>query len=433
MYDVSRLISAYSGLVGIRQSNDVYVPLLESPIIDSESGIYADNKMPLCSTENMFYSSPGFEPINYPSWQSGRNYKINSIVQDQEIIYKSKAALTNHLLPPASDPTNWDVYNPFNNWIKQKVEQAISNMFAEVVKRKKLLHMAKAILERMQLYRGFGSARNKIVKQGRFVGLAIYPQQAEGLWVIINQIGIQATDANPNMKYYLYFTDNLAAEWTWDVDVSLVNTFSWADLKDTSTIPKENCILKYLKNNTSGFYIIGYYEDDLIGQAISKTWDCTSAPCEGCDNLDLSLYNQWSRYTSIRTVSVPASAINADRTIFDVSRIEYNNLTNWGLNLNITVRCDLTDFLIYSKYLFADAVAMQICKEFLESIANGIRLGPSPAQTKLSAVAALDVKGPNPWINQYNDIIEGLNLDLSGFSNACMPCEDEKTIKFFSM
>jgi len=232
-----------------------------------------------------------------------------------------------------------------------------------------------------------------------------------------------------DIDVYLYDTNTLEklSIWTYSGEAQ---TFKWQDLVD--------CIMKYMDQNSSGSYIFGLYEDDLIdgNYIISKKWNCSGAPCQGCDGTDVLLYNQWSRYTTFRNIQVPARGLNPERNLFDLETIAYDSATNWGMNFSISVRCDLTDYVIKNIYQWADPLAVQICKEMLEDIANGIRIGPSPAQTKLSAIAALDEKAPGNWITKtggYNDTIQALNLDLSGFSKACMPCETKGKGKNYIM
>lgn len=470
MYDIKKLQDAFVSLVGVRQSNVSNVPEIDDDLSYSITGIYIDDKNPIASTENLYYSSPNFQPSTYPMWKSGSNYAKNIVTNDNGALFICINPLVNDMVRPSADNINWSTYNPYNIWVKQKYNQAVSNMMSAVISKKKLSHMAKAVLEKQQLYRGFGSIHNKIIAQGRFVGVSILPQQADGLLTIINQVGIQLTKSQEFLKFYLYHSDCQDAIGVWEIPIINENTFNWQPLLENSPLPwiinsayeagiyvsdgglyfKSNniivdsvtkpsldkvnwssvrlnpdCIMKYLNQNTSGVYYFGYYESDLVGQALSKSWDCTASPCYNCDGGDVQDYNRWSRYTSMQTICVSANDINEDRTIFDTKKVSNGNITNWGINLNITVRCDLTDFMIENKLLFADTFAFQVCKEFLESIATTTRLGPDPAQTKLSAIAALDAKAPGNWIKSYNDNIDSLNLDLSGFSNACMTCNEK--------
>lgn len=432
MYDVRLLQIAFVGSVGIRNSNIPQIPIVQGDLSESITGVWLEDKHPLVSTENIYWSAPDYTPETYPEWISGKSYLKNVIQYYNGEIYKAKENVTSST-PPPFDATNWEVAYPFQELLENTYKAAVSNLFAEIFRRKKLLYMGKPVLEKQELYRGFGNIRDKILPQGRFVGFEFCNQPADGLWVYIVKVGFQGTEPNPNMKFYLYHSDQQDNEGNWILDITKAFTFEWKDLKDGGLISIHNCVMKYMKNNTSGRYYFGYYESDLIGNALSKRWDCSSFPCATCDGDDIIMYNQWSRYTTIRNIQVPASSLKEDRTLFDTKNIIYDAVTNWGMNLSISVRCNLTDYFLNNIDQYTDPFAMQLCKEFLKIISNGCRLGPNPAQTKLDAIAALDEKAPASWIKEYWAAIDALNIDLEGFSAACLPKNNTKKIKFFSV
>lgn len=431
MYNVSQLKTGFQSLVGTLQSNLPQVPQISAPLTDSLSGIYVQDKHSLVTLENVWYAAPNFSPQNWNNWVSGSNYVLGYVVNVSGVLYRAKVALTNDIVSPPSDPTNWEVYDPFQNWLLQKYNQAITNLFAEVVKRKKLMNMGKAIMERQQLYRGGGNIQNLVISDDSFVGYEFNIQSAEGLIVLIDEIGIQSTETQAEMDFYLYHTDNKAYLGKWTLPIADSYTFSWQKLLNSSSPAQYNCIMEYMAQNTTGSYIFGYYQRDLTGQAISKQWDCSTSPCIGCNSIDLNFYNQWSRWTTMRNVKVPASALQfGSRDMFDTNAIVYGNMSNWGMNLSMTVRCDLTRYILYSKYLFADAFAMQYAKELLDVIAKNARLDPIVAKIQTKAAADLDIRFPGSWVKSYYDSIDALNLDMSGFSKVCMPCDNTKKMKW---
>lgn len=429
MYNVPALIAGFEGFVGILQSNLPQIPQIGEPLILSDSGVYLQDKHPLVSLENIWYAAPDFSWTNWLGWVSMGVYSIGAQVGYSGKIYIATSAVTG-VIPPDADTGNWAIYNPFQVWLQQKYNQAVKNLFAEVVKIKKLHHMAKSLLERQQLYRGGGSLNQVIISTHTFVGFEILVQQAEGLMVILDQAGIQTTETQSTLTFYLYHSTVDAALETSDTAITQVNTFNWVDLTNGTAA---NMIMMYLAQNTAGVYYFGYYQDDLTGQAISKQWNCSQQPCVGCTGVDVTMYNKWSRYVTMRNIQVPSSAFGEDRTLFDTSKIIYNTNTNWGLNLSITVRCDLTDFILYSKPLYADTFAMQLAREMLSAIASNSRINPTNNQIQTDARADLDIKFPGSWIRQYYDSIESLNLDMSGFSKACMPCDNTKKMKWRSV
>lgn len=436
MYNVATLQAAFSGLVGIRQGDLPNTPNIIGSITSSSSGVYIQDKHPLLSLDNLFYAAPDFSPQIYKRWVSGNDYVVGNLVIDQTDgnIYQCIVNVTDDTTAPSSDPVNWLQGNgiPLSNWLTNKYNQSVTNLFAEVVKRKKLNNAGKTVLERQQLYRGSGSVRNLIVSDGSFVGFQIAPAQAEGLLTYIDQIGIQLTEAQESMNFYLYHSESLAPICTWSLGVANPYTFQWQNLTDGDGNP--NAILQYLKQNTYGVYFFGYYQDDLVGQAVSKDWDCTT-PCIGCDSWNLNAYNNWSQYTRFDNIKVPSSAFGESRDLFDCSKITHNQYTNWGLNMSMTVRCDLTTFIIYISRNadVADAFAMQFAKELILSIASSNRINPFNTQMQEMARAELDRKFPGAWINDWEKSIDAIELDMSGFSKSCLPCSRANKIKIGSI
>ncbi len=430
MYDIAQLISGFASMVGISQPNVPGIPQVQAPLSTSISGLYSNNKNNLVQTENLLYAFPDCTPNNYTQWVSLTPYIIGNKISDAGIIYNCILGVTS-ATHPAADATHWAVYNPFQVALQQKYNQAITNFFSEVIRRKKLQHAAKPLMERHQLYMGGGQLSRRIINQGYAVGFEIKPVSAEGLWIFLEQIGIQLTDINPAMTYYLYHSTVLNALNSWTFDITEINTFAWKKLLDSGTPPNYNAIMKYMSQNPSGVYYLIYYQDDLgAAQAIGKEWDCTTAPCFGCNGANTDMYNIWSKYVTIRNVLVPAAYVNVDRTLFDTDRIIYNTVSNWGLNLSLSARCDFTDTILNNKLSYADPLCYQLTYEFLDAIAKNSRANPFNNQIQTQARADLDTKFPGSWIHQYNDAIDSVVIDLSGFNKACIPCNNEKKMKW---
>ncbi len=107
-----------------------------------------------------------------------------------------------------------------------------------------------------------------------------------------------------------------------------------------------------------------------------------------------------------------------------MSKAVFNSMTNWGLNFSLTVKCDLTDFILRSKKMYADTFAMQLALEFLKSIAQSTRVDVAMQQIKIQARAELNIDEKSTFINQYWDSIKSLKIDMSGFSKSCQPCDE---------
>ena len=421
MYQPDLLRAGFSEVVGYLQANvptigGIPIPQITAPLTVSESGIYVQDKHPLVSLENIFAAAPDFNLSNYPVWISGSNYNKGVAVNDTLVgaLYTANSALVNDVVAPSLDNANWTPFNPFQSYLLQKFNQSVTNLFSEVVKLFKLQDKGKAIIEKQQLFRGGGSRYTTIIGDGSFVGFEILTQQAEALIVQIDAIGLQFTQSQ-SLNFYLYHSANPGAP----LKVIPVNTAANSNFVWSQVV---NVIMQYLQQNTQGTYIAGYFQNDLINgnQAISKSWDCSSVPCSDCDGADLLMYNRWSRYTAFRNIKVPNAFLNGT-ALPNLNNAVYNSVTNWGLNFSLTVRCDLTDFILRSKFYYSDALAMQLCLEHLRSIAQSSRIETTLAQIKNQARQELNLQEKSTFINQYWNTVRALEADMSGFSNACQP------------
>lgn len=428
MYNPSLLQSGFQGLIGLLQGNSPQVPVIGSPLTDSLSGIYVQDKHPIVTLDNIWMSAPDFNPNGCPKWVSGSNYALGVVVNYNGSLYQTLFALTGDTAPPPSDIMNWAPYVPFIPYLQRKMNQGVTNMISEVVKVFKLQDTAKAIIERQQLFRGGGSRNSAIVGDGSFVGFEILVQQAEALMVILDLIGLQFTQAQSLNIYCYHSSKESSAVYIIPVVTAGGGDFGWA-----SFVAK----LMYLVQNTAGTWIVGYFQNDLVAgnQAISRTWDCSAPPCGGCSDADLLMYNRWSRYTAFRNIKIPAEGLNG-RSLPNTQYATYGSITNWGLNFSLTVRCDLTDFILYSKLLYSDAYAMQMTLEFIKLIASSTRINADMAQIKNQARAELNLEQKSTFINQYWDSMKALKADMSGFSDSCQPCDqrnNKKTAKWRSI
>lgn len=439
MYNPKLIQSGLAGVVGFLPPNDPNTPAISGSLITSSTGIYVNNVYALCTLDFLFLAAPDFTPSKWPAWVSGSNYTLHQLVSyytgGAYQLFSAVAAITGSVVDPVTAGAGvWLNVSTaaWQNYVQQIYNQACSNMIAAVVQKKKLLHMGKAILERQQLYRGLGQFNNLIVPMGNFVGFEIMPASAEGLLIFIEKIGIQCSQAQSEMNYYLYHTSRVAPLQIFHVPINAANTFDWEALVDTNGDP---CIIGYMglrgpvEVDTNGAFWWGYHQGDLEGQAVSKDWDCASIPCK-CDNANLNMYNKWSRTTRIRNISVPGYCFDGSNNLIITNEVAYNTNSNWGLNMSISVRCDLTKTITDNKFLWGQSLSKSLAYEVLKVLATSTRIGPGEGSIKNLAMAELDTAIPGAFINDYLAEIDCVNMDLSGFNSACMPVDASKNIEW---
>jgi hypothetical protein len=376
MYDAALVRSEFAGMVAFSPAVDSGYPDLPPNLTAGTSGIFMNYVHPLCSIENIYTSAPQF-------------------AQESE----------------------------FFAWLTAILESASTEFIADFLRMKRIADIdSKTILDSLRLYDGIGSYSDRIIKRGRFVGFMVKTNIQEGLMVLFDQIGMQIDTAQSSLNIYLYHSSVSAP-----IQIAPMNfaagTFNWKPFaaKITNFDPT---------HSSDGYFYIGYYEDDLIGQAIRRQMNFSRAPCIGCSDWNYQTYQSWSKYVSFQSISVEAVYINSDKSIWDAQKVNYWYDTNWGLNLSITVLCDITKFLMKYKASMADAYSMKVALKLLREIAYSTRVNAISSQTKQLAMLDLSAKDPDSFHNRYVSEMQSVITDYQGLSSECLPCNNTHGITY---
>jgi hypothetical protein len=428
MYDAQTLKDAFKGLVGFEQPNDPTYPVLAPYVLQSTSGRIVNHVHPLCSIENIYNSIPEFDLYTYQDW-TNRAYKQGEVVKLGGNLYRAKKnILAGYPAPDASADSEfdedfdgvsfavnylWDATDPFSEYLNKKMEVAIIQMVSEFIRQKKLDGANRTLIDSQILFDGIGSFNDREIKSGRFVGFEISLSSQQGIQAIFSQVGLQADAAQSTLQFYLFHSSVEEALKTFTISIAKASSFNWIDVQDA--------MLKFYENthDAAGFFYFGYFEDDLTGQAIRKAYDFINGPCLTCSEYNRNAFNRWSKYIKIRPFYAPASALDGTN-IFDITKIQYDPQNNFGINIALSVYCDMTEFFILNKGLFADAYAMKIASLLLKEIAYSTRMTAISDKNRAIAMADIDMNAKSAWIQEYINELRALSVDFSGLSSKCL-------------
>lgn len=378
MFNIIQIQSCFEKLVGFKPAKDpsypTVIPELKSPI----TGMFVKHQ--LCTIENLYNACPEF--AGFATNDSDLNLK-------------------------------------FNNYLKEIYADSCTALVAKLIEMKKIKDSAKGLLEDQSLYSGFGFVGEKIIKHSRLVGFRIDTSKRNNMMAIINKIGFQV-DTAQTVKFYLYHSSQVEAIATLDVVVSRANSFAWQDAANS-------LLLSYMQGNqnSDGTFYLAYYEDDVQGQVIKMDKSLQKPPCLSCSKTDTDYFNAWSKYIGVHAFYVETPYLDlADRTMFDESKVNLVSNTNFGINLNITTACDLTNFFCSNKRAFTNALARQIELDMINIIGYTTRTNAIADKTKGIAMADLDANQKSSFLNaEYLPALEALSIDFSGFDANCLPCQ----------
>lgn len=416
MFKISDLNACFSGLVGFKQSSTPGYPIINNSLSKSDSGLYVEGAHPLITQENIYAVAPEFDGFTYPAWVAGV-YPKNYIVTSNTKKYKAIQNVSNDIGEPSTASTYWKQIDPYNDWLETLYNESINDLAFALINYKKIAGVGKSLIQSLKIYEGFGTLSSKIIKRDRFVGWELYLKNIENIMIEINKLGLQADTAQPNFNLYIYHSSQNEYLKKIELNFNKPSSFEWKELQDV--------ILNFYSTNhdTDGVFYIGYYESELQGQAITREMNLSAAPCAGCDKFNIDSFNKWSKTMKLQAISIDSDYLNEDKNLFDTSKVKRHYDTNFGMNMAITIKCDLTDFFCAHKMLFADALQKQIALNLLNKMAFSTKINVLSDKVRGLAMAELDEREESGSFKQiYIKSLKALNIDFSGFNHECLPC-----------
>lgn len=428
MFTLSTLKSGLKGWIGVRDMDEESLPQLDSDITTATSGRYYDDYHPLLHTNAIYYSSPNFEGNNYDYYDAGTTYSIGDKVTFADIPWTSKVNTNTGNTPAVG--ANWET--SFSKWLEEKTEASVSGLFDRLSTHKKLTGSTKSIFSNLQLFTGAGKLSDTITKSSRLVGLRVKPRNVNNIQAVLNHIGIQFSVAQTSLNIYLWHSSRKAYYKVQAVTTTGTNQFNWVALTDY--------ILNYVDFTndieSGGEWFIGYFEADITGSAINKTYDFYTGPCVGCPNTmedNITRYNLWSKYVNV----MPFYVINANLDGTNLPAVEnmvFDETTNFGMNLSLTVKPDFTELILDNKHLITYPLGVQFAADMMRWIAYNPSTRKNPPQTNASRDTILyeldgaeDTQADGIKIELVR-AINGLAEDLSNLSTA-LPNDKPTRIK----
>jgi hypothetical protein len=429
MFRENSLQDCLFGLVGYRQNQNPDYPTLPATITATSSGLYIQDQHPLLSLENIDQGLKNYDSFNYPAYVALTAYVIGDKVRAANgKVYECIDDSTGN--EPSASPLFWEEVPLLAQKLEAVHRSAISKVANEVFLQKKLNEVTKTLMENVQLFDGAGSLKDKEIKLSRFVGYQVMVENHRDIVTVIRRIGFQFTQANPEFTLYIYHTSQEDPIYTIDLNLTKVNSFEWK----TITSEGQEVLLSYLGDYApGGAFYIGYYEDDLVGQAINRGYSFSVSPTPCNCNRWYELYTSWSRFVKVVPITVSAASL-ADILPSDPGGAklwDYGSAIpvyekSFGLNLDLTVKCDVTDFMCREKSLFTQAIVKQIAVDLLREIAFSSRNNVIAKETRDLAMYELNNKEGNGLAFQLSSAIKALSFDLSNLNEACLPHDNNK-------
>jgi hypothetical protein len=338
-------------------------------------------------------------------------------------VYESKID-SNLNKEPEINTNEWKEIDLLSLYLNELRDTAIDEVIRDMVTMKKLNVNTKTLLKDEPLYSGPGRPTDWIVNDDKTVGVEINPRHnARGVKITIDAIAIQA-DGQVDIPVKFWNSGSLWAE---DVMVTANGRdFSWTVLPTPIVITND----QYGNHDPMGSFYITYDQVDLDVmdvQVIKKDWNWEAAPCASCNPYNRKMYNRYNPFFSVRSFSVKGDDLPQGGSMWDTRMNSYQRDTNWGINLRMSVECDVSQIFCHHKDIFADALSKKIKIMLMEEMMNSIRNNDVRERvTKLAQFELQDRRlGGGDLKREYQRSLEALEFDFSGLSKVCLPCNQD--------
>lgn len=438
MYRLKEIQDALLHLVGWGQSYDP-AKAIDAYMTETESGLYFQDAHPLLTLDNMAAIMPDDWGLQYPEWNMLVSYKAGRKVTHEGIVWVAKVDNTGQE-PMASDFNGdysqddfddpyWKPYNMLTDFLERLTRNGIANMVQTFTQIKQLDKETRNLLERKTFFDGAGRIRATLQNNHRLVGFEIVPVRAMGVTTKIEKIGLQMTGGTGIVKMYLFHSSQIDPVKTFELNFTVTNGgFQWFALED--------CYLPYIsgKNNSGGSWYLCYNQDELPAgmEAINVSKDWSREPCGTCNMGSVEVWREMTKYLQVTPFVYHAPETFAEYPeLWDIAETIYTNTQNYGLNCEITIGCDLTDFIISQRAVFQTVLQRQVAVTALRTLAMNPNARVNRNQSNATRTDILyELDGntsgvrPGGLGHDLQKAYEALRIDTQGLDRICLGCNN---------
>ena len=399
---------------------------IDADLCQSESGLTFQGAHPLCTLANVRAIMPDDFFFSYPEWNEFRPYLAGAKVRYNNKVWLAK--LDNTGVEPAEGAT-WTEYNMLSDFVRNLTVNGIHTAVQTFIQEKQLTKETRDLLERRAFFDGAARLQATITPTGKIVGFEIVPVRAMGVTTKIERIGLQMIGATGKIRMYLFHSSQVEAIKT--IDLEYTNTkggFQWFT-------PAEPVYLPYIAdgNDAGGAWFLCYNQNEMPAgmQALNVSKDWSVEPCQTCLGGSIELWRQMTKYMQVSPFSIQAPLdFEEYPEMFDIGRIAYTNTMNYGLNVEISVGCDLTDFIISQRSIFANVIQKQVCANVLRTIAMNPDVRVNRNQVNVTRDQILYELDGNPQGRasglgyELKQAYKALSFDTKGLDRICLQCNN---------
>ena len=426
MYRIKDIKDSLKRVVGWRQSYDLDNQI-DTDLTESESGISYQDVHPLVTLENISSIMPFDYYKRYPEYDEAKTYAVGDKVRfsGDPLLHKPQVWIAINGTTgeqPSEGCQNWKRYNILSDYLRELNEKAIVTTVTRFITEKTIGGETKTLLERRPLFDGSGYYANQIDPTNSMVGYEILPVRAMGVTTKIDRIGLQFTKP-VKVKMFLFHSSQPQPIHTFDLNYTGNGSYQWFDVSDT--------FLPYISEATApgGTWYLCYDQSTLPYDvfAINMSKDFSTDPCGTCN---VGSVQAWRELTKYIQISPFRNDSKNGEELFNIQSNVYTSATCYGMNVQFTVSCDITDFIISERLVFANAISLQMAAYVLRELALNPNVRQNANQLNIDRESILyEVDGVSQGRaqgigHQLNQAMKALSVDTKGIDRICLTCKN---------
>lgn len=436
MYRIKEIQEKLLHLVGWEQSFDP-TKAINNELTQTESGLYFQGAHPLVTLDNIRSIIPDDFVYKYPKWNMILEYKQGTKVCHNNEIWialkdsQNEEPTKGDLSPDFNEDYGneyWRVYNYLSDYLERLTRNGISQMVQTFTQNKRLDKETKNLLEHRTFFDGAGRIKEVIHNSGKLCGYEIVPVRSMGVTTKIERIGLQMIGGTGMVRLYLFHSSQFNPIKTIDVEFTQKNGgFQW--------FPMKELYLPYINDeiNAGGSWFLCYNQNELPPnmEAINISKDWSREPCGTCNMGNVQLWKELTKYLQINPFAYNAPEdFKEYPELWDIAQNLWTNTRNYGINVEISVGCDLTDFIISQRQIFATVIQRQVSAIVLRTLAMNPSVRVNRNQSNASRMEILyeldgNVEGrPGGLGYELKKAYEALQLDTQGIDRICLSCNN---------
>lgn len=424
MIRINSIIDTLCGLIGWRQAYDTSTLAIAESLTKSESGLYYQDGHPLLTLTNVVSLAPDFANTHWQDYVANKGYKEGNVVKSDEKLYKAKQDVPAGNSPAGdTEHVYWGTTSPFSEWLEAKTRAYVQKAITRYYNERMAKGTARSLLESKTLFDQAGRLMDTEAYGHKLVGMEIVPVRSNGVVTQIDKIGLQF-NAPCSVTLHLMHSSQSAPLRSVELQYTKNGgSLQWFTLEEPLYLP-------YISSDTDAggsYYLV--YEQNANALAVIKNRDWSAAPCNACSRTEYSSYLAWSKWLEVHPFEVVDGAYTVGE-MWDLEDNSYTYKSNHGINLSVSVVCDLTDFIVKHRLEFVDLILKSVAVDFLREFVYNPNVRTNRNSLNVSKPDLMMQLDGNPELGrvglsaELDKAYKALNFNFAGINRVCQPCNN---------